>query len=230
MSDEEYDEGIEVGGDNREEKFLKYNYDNIMINLHQIEQHIRDINREDVEGNQFQCVKKHSMMVQGELDEAISHAIVSSPRDVEHLKTLKENIILFRRELNDHTPEENIVYIREIRKGMETTDPEEYDTSDCKACGPAEYMDDNGVIRQKKDRKDVSNRVDSIIEKIDNDKEHIIEESEAIKEEIYEELDDMTEEAHHIPFLPLDPPPIQVDRSVMKKILDPLDIIPEPDN
>lgn len=209
--------------DNREEKFLEYNKDNIMMNLQQIEQHLRDIDREDL-GDHSQCITKHSLMVQGELDEAISHASAASPRDVEYYKILKENVIDLRENLGNRTVEENLRLVREIRKGMETTDPEKYDTSQCKACGPisqikADEEDDNEVDDEEDDEDDVD-PIESLPD----------------LEEIEDELDDRVDEVMdrlesprplnvkrdikpivQIPFNPLPKPPEQI-----RRIFDPL--------
>lgn len=212
-----YDEDDRVEDeDNREEKFLKYNKDNIMMNLFQIEQHLRDINREDVEGNQHQCIKKHSLMAQGELDEAISHSAAASPRDVDFYKTIKENMIEFRRDLDERTPEENLLMIREIRKAMETTDPDEYDTSQCKACGPAEYFTKSSETMKPRSLSEASDRnpfmksADEFLARLETEREKTRTQTQDLKDDIADRAEDLEKRSKlPPPFFPL-PPPLEL--------------------
>lgn len=121
--------------DNREAGFLDYNEKNIFKNMLQIEEHLHNLSESDNKLGHAQCINKHSFFVEAELEEAISHATVSSPDKLDTIKLVRKQIIEFRETLSKHSVEENIIIIRNIRKEVEKLNPKLFDTKQCKACG-----------------------------------------------------------------------------------------------
>jgi len=126
----------------REIGFMDFNIRNILTNLHQAEDHYRNLSEDSDELGHKSCITKHVMMASGESGEGISHASVVNPSLVGNFREIKNNSDKFVSEMGELDNREGIREIRRIRKIAEKLDPN-YDTSRCKACGEFEERLEN---------------------------------------------------------------------------------------
>ena len=128
----------------REKEFLEYNKLNILANLIEIEDHLRNLPKyyNPNEGD-ASCIIKHSAMIYGELGEAISHSAIVSPNEVEYYKKLRNEIVDFIKMVERR--EDPIILlkrIREIRSAFSKIYSQSNEYS-CKACNYSERILDN---------------------------------------------------------------------------------------
>jgi len=128
----------------REKEFLEYNKLNILANLIEIEDHLRNLPKyyNPNEGD-ASCIIKHSAMIYGELGEAISHSAIVSPNEVEYYKKLRNEIVDFiKRVERREDPTALLRKIREIRSVFSKVylPSNEYN---CKACSYSERILEN---------------------------------------------------------------------------------------
>ena len=119
----------------REEYFLNYNEDNIMSNLLQAEDHLRNIEG-GAPAEHGSCIMKHLLLVKGEADEGISHSSVAMPEKTQIFKIVKASTENLKNkiETDGFSPQEDMVKIRDIRKVAEGL-RSSFNLSECKACG-----------------------------------------------------------------------------------------------
>ncbi len=125
--------------DNREERFLDYNNDNIFINLLQLETHLRNLDDLETDGGQVSCLTKHLAEAEGEASEAISHSATISPDKTSIYRKTKTKLYELRKNLPSYSPNKAILKVREIRKEIEKVVPA-FNTENCIAC---EKMDES---------------------------------------------------------------------------------------
>ena len=112
----------------REEYFLKYNHDNIFVNLLQAEDHLRNLSETDNSDGHNACIVKHLMITEVESNEAYSHA--ENP-DIYY--KIRSGCNELRSKLSSIKVHEAIQEVRTIRKTAEHLDPS-YNIEDCRAC------------------------------------------------------------------------------------------------
>jgi hypothetical protein len=128
----------------KEKEFLEYNKLNILANLIEIEDHLRNLPRyyNPFEGD-ASCIIKHSAMIYGELGEAISHSTIVNQKEVEYYKKLRNEIVDFiKRVERREDPNVLLRRIREIRSEFSKVylPSNEYR---CKACNYSERILEN---------------------------------------------------------------------------------------
>jgi len=101
----------------KEREFLEYNKLNILANLIEIEDHLRNLTKHyNPNEGDASCIIKHSAMVYGELGEAISHSTIVNPNEVEYYKKLRNEIVDFIKSVEKREdPNVLLKRIREIR-------------------------------------------------------------------------------------------------------------------
>ncbi len=119
--------------DNREERFLDYNNDNIFINLLQLETHLRNLDDLQTDESQVSCLAKHLAEAEGEASEAISHSATVKPEKTSLYRKVKEKLYELRKNLPSYSPDGAILKVREIRKIIEKAVPA-FNTENCIAC------------------------------------------------------------------------------------------------
>lgn len=119
--------------DNREERFLDYNNNNIFINLLQLETHLRNLDDLQTDESQVSCLAKHLAEAEGEASEAISHSAVTEPEKTPSYREIKEKLFELRKNLPSYSPDGAILRVREIRKVVEKVVPA-FNTENCTAC------------------------------------------------------------------------------------------------
>jgi hypothetical protein len=99
-------------------EFLEYNKENIIANLIEIEDHLRNLPKYyDPLKGEASCVIKHALMVYGEAGEGISHAAEIKPEEVEVFRKIRAEIKeLIEDVKRREDPEKLIVKVRKIRK------------------------------------------------------------------------------------------------------------------
>jgi len=119
--------------DNREERFLEYNNDNIFINLLQLETHLRNLDNLETDESQVSCLTKHLAEAEGETMEAISHSATIAADKTPFYRKIRKKLNELRKNLPSYSPDKAILKIREIRKTVEKIVPR-FDTENCVAC------------------------------------------------------------------------------------------------
>ena len=119
--------------DNREERFLDYNNDNIFINLLQLETHLRNLDNLQTDESQVSCLTKHLAEAEGEALEAISHSATIKPEITASYREIRKKLFELRRDLSSYTPNKAILKTRGIRKDVEKVVPA-FNTENCIAC------------------------------------------------------------------------------------------------
>jgi hypothetical protein len=117
-------------------EFLEYNKENILANLIEIEDHLRNLPKYyDPSKGEASCVIKHALMVYGEAGEGISHASVVKPEEVEVFRKIRAEIKEFIESVKrGEEPEKLIRKIREIRKTASSIYLPAMEER-CRACG-----------------------------------------------------------------------------------------------
>lgn len=119
--------------DDREERFLDYNNDNIFMNLLQLETHLRNLDDLQTDESQVSCLAKHLAEAEGEASEAISHSATIAPKNTATYRKIKEKLFELRKNLPSYSPNGAILKVREIRKIVEKVVPA-FNTENCTAC------------------------------------------------------------------------------------------------
>ena len=117
-----------------DKKFLSYNKRNCLVNLLQAEQHIKNINTLNFTKGEGACILKHLMLVKGEVEEAIAHALEIEPENVKIFEELNEKIGSFLDRVEkryEYTKRDLLCLVRGWRKELEKTMPF-YQTFNCK--------------------------------------------------------------------------------------------------
>jgi len=128
----------------KEKEFLEYNKLNILANLIEIEDHLRNLQKyyNPSEGD-ASCIIKHGAMIYGELGEAISHSTIVNPKEVDIYKKLRNEIVDFIKKV-ERREDPNVLLkrIREIRSEFSKVylPSNEYN---CKACNYSERILEN---------------------------------------------------------------------------------------
>ncbi|MCL6578412.1 MAG: hypothetical protein K6T73_03385 [Candidatus Bathyarchaeota archaeon] len=121
-------------------EFLAWNKDNIFINLIQAEDHLRNVSSSLPNPEFLNCVVKHLAYVEGEADEAVSHALIlEGPRASKEFAKLRDAVRELRLRIMSgklSSPEQGIEEVRKLRAQFEYYNPE-YDVSKCSSCGAA---------------------------------------------------------------------------------------------
>ena len=120
--------------DNREERFLDYNNDNVFINLLQLETHLRNLDDLQTDESQVSCLTKHLAEAEGEALEAISHSATIASDKTPSYRRVRKRLNELRKSLPSYSPDKAILKIREIRKIVEKVVPR-FNTEECVACG-----------------------------------------------------------------------------------------------
>jgi len=99
-------------------EFLEYNKENILANLIEIEDHLRNLPKDyDPSKGEASCIIKHALMVYGEAGEGISHAAEIKPEEVDVFRKIRAEIKeLIESVKRKEEPEKLIRKVREIRK------------------------------------------------------------------------------------------------------------------
>jgi hypothetical protein len=99
-------------------EFLEYNKENILANLIEIEDHLRNLPKDyDPSKGEASCIIKHALMVYGEAGEGISHASEINPKEVDVFRKIRAEIKEFIESVKRREePEKLIIKVRKIRK------------------------------------------------------------------------------------------------------------------
>ena len=120
------------------ENFLRYNTDSVMKNLLALEDHLRNLSSQ-YESEDASCLMKHSLQLEEQADEGISHASELEDREkVSVFHDLQEGARHLREQFKSRVnPSSLIVEVRKLRKRAEALDPT-FNLEKCKSCGSAE--------------------------------------------------------------------------------------------
>lgn len=123
----------------KEHYFLEYNKDNIATDLIQSELHLRKLKKGIIGGDDghANCVVKHALHIEGESNEATSHALIVEGSEIsDNFKVLGDNTQKFRKNIQKGklTRDKAIEAVRKLRAEFESFNPE-YDVSKCESCG-----------------------------------------------------------------------------------------------
>lgn len=122
-----------------EDRFLQYNEENVIKHLLAIEDHARNL-KEGYGPEHYACITKHSLQIEEQCDEGISHAAVLDTNKVGVFKEVRKRIADFRNKLkSDSSPDVAIKEIRSVRSVAERLG-RGYDTSECRVCGDSESV------------------------------------------------------------------------------------------
>jgi len=121
-------------------EFLEWNKDNIFINLIQAEDHLRNVASNSPTPEFLNCVVKHLAYVEGEADEAVSHALIlEGERASKEFAKLRDEVRKLRKAIMKgvvNSSEKAIEEVRKLRGIFEYFNPE-FDVSKCASCGAA---------------------------------------------------------------------------------------------
>jgi len=132
------------------ESFLKYNTVGTMKNLLALEDHLRNLSPR-YESEDASCLMKHSLQLEEQADEGISHASeLEDGEKVSVFHDLQEGARHLREQFKSRvSPSSLIVEVRRLRKRAEVLDPS-FNLEKCKSCGNAE--DFLGELREMEGR------------------------------------------------------------------------------
>jgi len=115
-------------------EFLHYNEDNIMKHLLAIEDHLRHV-KGTMSPEHTSCIIKHSLQLEEQADEAISHSTSAAPMKTPVFMAIRNHIKNLRRLWGTEgiSLQKDMVRIRNLRKLAENLNPS-YQISQCHLC------------------------------------------------------------------------------------------------
>lgn len=120
----------------RDAQFLRYNIDNIMDDLVQIERHAESMRAVDAPQH-LSCILKHLSDIHGESQEGMGHSSTIAPEKIPLFRQLAEKADELRTTLRSKVlPQDELIRrIRSVKALFVQLDPT-YDTTECRTCGP----------------------------------------------------------------------------------------------
>jgi len=143
--------------------FLRFNQDNIIKHLLALEDHSRYL-RSDMSPKHKSCLLKHTLQLQEQLSEAVSHSSVVEPnKTAKYQELLYDSDRLKKIVESKSEPVDIIREIRNMRSKYEQIVPK-YSVKDCKVCSLGHDSENNSFLNKENHHIDITNNGDSEME------------------------------------------------------------------
>jgi len=149
------------------ENFLKYNEDNVMMQLLALEDHFRLLSS-DYKSEHAACCTKHILFLLEEAREGQSHASeVGDSKKVRIFKEIDEDTQKVRVDIESHVPPEEIIRkVRAIRRKVEGLNPN-FNLEKCEACSIKPVVIVKEMLANPNDDQDIFKEVIKIRSEVD---------------------------------------------------------------